>query len=89
MRFRLEQPVFEWVEQTNGYPIGWQLNFVWVADKFRRQGLLFKRWPQWVKAYAPFTIEYPVSEAFQAFLRKVDYAGVHEINRAHLEEIES
>jgi hypothetical protein len=71
---------------TIAYPVGWHLCFVWIGDAFRRQGLLLKRWPHWVTQYGLFTIECPVSDSFQSFLRKVDYAGLKEELKVRLKE---
>jgi hypothetical protein len=60
---------FSWVLWTN-HPPGWRLNFIWIAGTWRRQGVLSKRWPCWVKIYGAFTVEPPWSESMRAFLRK-------------------
>ncbi|MCU9528032.1 hypothetical protein [Pseudomonas mosselii] len=48
----------------------WSLQWVWVAPKFRRVGLLESRWPSFLQAYGDFEIERPLSPAMQAFVRK-------------------
>ncbi|MBF8765826.1 GNAT family N-acetyltransferase [Pseudomonas putida] len=48
----------------------WSLQWIWVAPKYRRAGLLEARWPSFLQAYGDFDIERPLSPAMQAFVRK-------------------
>jgi hypothetical protein len=52
-------------------PPGWHMLFAWVADSWRRQGVLSRRWPVWRARYGEFTLEPPLSEAMQAFVGKM------------------
>jgi hypothetical protein len=49
------------------------MNFAWVADQWRRRGVMTRRWPQWRKTYGDFTLERPLSAPMKAFVAK---AGV-------------
>lgn len=46
----------------------WSLAWVWVAPKYRRNGLLTKRWRSFIDRYGDFTLETPLSPAMQSFL---------------------
>lgn len=48
----------------------WSLQWIWLAPKYRRAGLLEARWPSFLQAYGDFDIERPLSPAMQAFVRK-------------------
>jgi hypothetical protein len=52
-------------------PPGWHMFLAWVADDWRRRGVMSRRWPIWRRTYGDFTVEQP-SEAMQAFLRKME-----------------
>ncbi|MEI5668927.1 hypothetical protein WBO78_28530 [Bosea sp. CCNWLW174] len=56
----------------------WGLQWVWVAPKFRRSGLLSSRWPMFREKFGRFVVESPVSEAMQGFLAKHDDAVLAE-----------
>ena len=60
---------FSWIIWTDCQP-GWRLNFIWIAGKWRRQGLLSKRWPAWQQTYGAFSVERPWSKSMHAFLLK-------------------
>jgi hypothetical protein len=62
---------FSWINWSDCEP-GWHMNFAWVADSWRRQGVLTRRWPQWRKTYGGFTLERPLSRAMRAFVAKVE-----------------
>ncbi|MNO72432.1 hypothetical protein D3C76_633800 [compost metagenome] len=47
----------------------WTLAWVWVAPKFRSQGLLTAHWPGFIERYGDFFIEPPMSDAMQRFVR--------------------
>ncbi|HFL7940479.1 TPA: hypothetical protein ACG5DM_003543 [Pseudomonas putida] len=48
----------------------WSLQWIWLAPKYRRAGLLESRWPSFLQAYGDFDIERPLSSAMQAFVLK-------------------
>ncbi|WP_144967989.1 hypothetical protein [Pseudomonas sp. DE0010] len=48
----------------------WSLQWIWLAPKYRRAGLLEARWPSFLQAYGDFDIERPLSPAMKAFVRK-------------------
>lgn len=47
------------------------LQWIWIAPKFRRAGILTAQWPELRRRFGDFHVEGPVSEAMQAFLEKV------------------
>lgn len=49
--------------------VEWTLAWVWIAPKYRGQGLLTAHWPGLVERYGNFFIEPPLSEAMQGFVR--------------------
>lgn len=49
----------------------WGLQWIWVAPKYRRIGVISKRWASFRKRFGDFYIEPPVSEAMQGFLDKI------------------
>jgi hypothetical protein len=61
---------FNWMEWKNARA-GWHLCFVWIAQSYRRKGMLTKRWPAFIQKYGWFTIETPISPAMEAFLFKI------------------
>lgn len=48
----------------------WGLHWIWLAPKFRRQGILKAHWDYFLSRYGDFYIEHPISEAMQGFIRK-------------------
>jgi hypothetical protein len=36
---------FSWINWSNCEP-GWRMNFAWVADEWRRRGVMSRRWPR-------------------------------------------
>lgn len=46
----------------------WALQWIWLAPKFRRQGLLLNQWPVFVERYGSFYIEPPLSDAMEGFI---------------------
>jgi hypothetical protein len=46
------------------------LNFAWIAEPWRRKGVMSRRWPRWRATYGEFTLEQPFSEAMANFLAK-------------------
>jgi hypothetical protein len=63
---------FDWMDWED-IQHGWHLCFAWIADSYRRKGMLTKRWPSLIEKYGWFTIEQPISPAMKAFLFKVHY----------------
>ena len=51
---------------------GWHMLFAWIADEWRRRGVMSSRWPQWRETYGDFTLERPLSKAMRAFIAKVE-----------------
>lgn len=49
---------------------GWTLDWVWLAPKYRRAGILQKYWARFVATYGDFGFEPPLSEAMQSFVMK-------------------
>jgi hypothetical protein len=49
----------------------WGLQWIWIAPPHRRSGVLRSRWSTLRERFGNFKIEYPVSEAMQAFVNKV------------------
>jgi RimJ/RimL family protein N-acetyltransferase len=49
--------------------VEWTLAWVWVAPKYRGQGLLTKYWPWFIERYGNFFIEPPLSDAMTGFVR--------------------
>lgn len=48
----------------------WCLDWVWICPKERRKGHLSKRWPKFKARYGDFSVEKPISDEMQSFLRK-------------------
>lgn len=49
--------------------VEWTLAWVWIAPKYRRQGLLAAHWPGFLERYGNFFIEPPLSGAMHGFVR--------------------
>ncbi|MGE8063729.1 hypothetical protein [Pseudomonas sp. NPDC089569] len=47
----------------------WSLQWIWLAPKYRRHGLLVQRWTYYLEQYGDFYIEPPLSDAMKAFVR--------------------
>jgi hypothetical protein len=62
---------FSWTKWKDHTP-GWRMNFAWVADDWRRQGVMARRWTQWRETYGDFTLERPLSAAMKAFVAKMN-----------------
>ena len=60
---------FEFVNWSNKAP-GWHMVMVWIAEPWRRKGVLSRRWARWRETYGEFTVEKPISEAMADFLSK-------------------
>ncbi|MCO8166243.1 hypothetical protein NJC40_00415 [Pseudomonas sp. 21LCFQ02] len=48
----------------------WGLHWIWLAPKFRHQGILKAHWADFLSRYGEFYVEPPISEAMQGFIRK-------------------
>jgi hypothetical protein len=48
----------------------WALQWIWLAPKYRRSGLLLQRWAYFLEQYGDFFIEPPLSDAMKAFVRE-------------------
>ncbi|WP_116826505.1 MULTISPECIES: C2H2-type zinc finger protein [Pseudomonas syringae group] len=48
----------------------WSLQWIWIAPRFRRMGLLETRWADFQQRYGDFDLEKPLSEAMVTFLWK-------------------
>jgi hypothetical protein len=60
---------FRWREPRDE-PAFWGLQWVWIAPKMRRRGILSSRWAVFRERFGDFVVESPVSETMQAFLSK-------------------
>lgn len=45
----------------------WTLDWVWVIPTARRKGVLRRRWPAFREKFGKFALEYPTSDAMEAF----------------------
>lgn len=48
----------------------WALQWMWLAPKVRRQGILARRWPMFLERFGDFVVEAPLSDAMKAFVRQ-------------------
>jgi hypothetical protein len=53
---------------------GWLMDFAWVADEWRRKGVMTRRWLSWRKTYGDFTLSAPLSSEMRAFVGKMNAA---------------
>jgi hypothetical protein len=60
---------FRWREPQDE-PAFWGLQWVWIAPKMRRCGILSNRWSAFRERFGDFVVESPVSQAMQDFLAK-------------------
>ncbi len=60
---------FRW-RKPEDEPAFWGLQWVWIAPKMRRRGILSSRWDVFRDRFGDFVVESPVSETMQAFLAK-------------------
>jgi ribosomal protein S18 acetylase RimI-like enzyme len=58
-----------WREHTD-HPPCWAMQWIWIAPKARRRGILSRRWDAFRARFGKFVIEPPLSEAMQAFAAK-------------------
>ena len=61
---------FAWMRWTDGTPHGWRMLMAWIAEPWRRKGLLSRRWDRWRETYGEFSIERPVSRGMANFLAR-------------------
>jgi RimJ/RimL family protein N-acetyltransferase len=61
----------------------WILAWVWLAPKYRGQGLLTTQWSKFVARYGDFFIEPPLSDAMQGFVRSYGTEGQKAFMAAH------
>ena len=47
----------------------WELDWIWIAPKARRKGILKERWPGFLDHFGDFRVSYPLSDAMQAFIQ--------------------
>lgn len=45
----------------------WTLDWIWVIPALRRQGILTRRWERFRQRFGEFDLEYPLSDAMEAF----------------------
>lgn len=48
----------------------WAMQWMWLAPKVRRHGILARRWPLFIERFGDFVVEAPLSDAMQAFVRR-------------------
>lgn len=48
----------------------WALQWMWLAPKVRRRGILARRWPMFLERFGDFVVEAPLSNAMKAFVRQ-------------------
>jgi hypothetical protein len=60
---------FRWREYRD-YPSCWAMQWVWIAPKVRRRGILSRRWGAFRTRFGKFVLEPPLSKAMQAFAAK-------------------
>ena len=56
-------------EYTNHEPM-WAMQWIWVAPRARRHGVLTRRWHGFQTRFGSFVLEYPLIDAMQAFATK-------------------
>lgn len=52
---------------------GMAMQWVWLHPYYRRQGLLSKAWPEFLREHGAFDVEPPYSSAMMAFLQKMKW----------------
>jgi hypothetical protein len=72
---------FVWTKWLGRVP-GWYMPFAWVADEWRRRGVMSRRWPEWRKTYGAFELQRPLSSAMVAFVEVQKMAAVPVSSRA-------
>ena len=50
------------------------MDLAWVSDKWRRKGVMTRRWLGWRKSYGDFTLSPPWSSTMRAFVIKMNVA---------------
>jgi hypothetical protein len=56
--------------KDDALPPGWHLFMAWVADAWRRKGVMSRRWAGWRQIYGDFTVEQP-NRQMRALMRKM------------------
>jgi hypothetical protein len=72
---------FSWIVWQDA-PASWRMNFVWIAEPYRRQGQLVRRWPLFQQRYGEFALELPLSKAMRAFITKHGCPNSWQITKA-------
>jgi hypothetical protein len=54
---------------------GRALQWIWIHPFFRRKGLVSGMWPRFVREFADFAVEGPLSDAMKGFLAKCGHGG--------------
>lgn len=49
----------------------WCMDWIWIAPMYRRSGVLTRYWPELRTRFGDFPLEPPVSDAMQAFVKKI------------------
>jgi hypothetical protein len=60
---------FRWREYRNHPPL-WAMQWIWIAPKARRHGILSRRWDGFRTRFGKFAIEPSLSDAMEAFAAK-------------------
>ena len=60
---------FRW-RTWNDMPDGWSMQWAWLHPDFRREGCMSAAWTVFLRRYAPFMVERPISKAMHGFLAK-------------------
>jgi RimJ/RimL family protein N-acetyltransferase len=60
-------------ERPPNAPAHWCISWAWIHPFVRRQGILTAAWPHILQRFPEPEIDFPISPAMQAFLRKVGY----------------
>jgi len=60
------------------------LSWIWLHPYYRGRGMLSQAWPYFVRRFAPFQVEPPLSKSMTSFMRKLGIAdpwNVHAVRR--------
>lgn len=50
----------------------WELDWVWIAPKYRKKGILKSRWPLFREHFGDFYVSHPISDEMKRLLSKAD-----------------
>ena len=50
----------------------WELDWAWIAPKFRRSGILRSRWPYFRERFGDFYVSHPISKSMKNFLNQMN-----------------